>query len=66
MALIPAGEFQMGSNGNNNDGKKLVHTVYVDAFYIDVHEGTNVDYKSFILVDPTVAERSYPACVTYW
>ncbi len=31
MALIPAGEFQMGSNAE--DDEKPVHTVYLDAFY---------------------------------
>jgi len=31
MALIPAGEFEMGSNDGRND-EKPVHTVYLDAF----------------------------------
>ncbi len=34
MVLIPAGEFQMGSNDGDDD-EKPVHTVYVDAFYMD-------------------------------
>ncbi len=33
MVLIPAGEFDMGSNGGEND-ELLVRKVYVDAFYI--------------------------------
>ena len=49
MVLIPAGEFQMGSNG---DDEKLVHTVYVDAFYMDTYEVTNVDFKRFVLANP--------------
>ncbi len=53
MALIPAGEFRMGSN--NTDAKayeKPVHTVYVDAFYMDTHEVTNADYKKFVDANP--------------
>ena len=38
MALIPAGEFLMGSNDSEaEDDEKPVHTVYVDAFYMDKH-----------------------------
>ena len=32
MRLIPAGEFQMGSNDGRSD-EKPVHTVYLDAFW---------------------------------
>jgi len=46
MILIPAGEFQMGSNRGDID-ERPVHTVYVDAFYIDKHEVTNAQYKKF-------------------
>ena len=47
MVLIPAGEFQMGSNeGSSYD--KPVHTVYVDAFYMDVHEVTVGQYNQFL------------------
>jgi formylglycine-generating enzyme required for sulfatase activity len=47
MVLIPAGEFEMGSNeGKNNE--KLVHTVYLDAFYMDQYEVTNAQYKKFM------------------
>lgn len=47
MVLIPAGEFQMGSNDVNRD-EKPIHTVYIDAFYIDVYEVTNAQYKKFV------------------
>ena len=47
MALIPAGEFEMGSN-NTSAGERPVHTVYVDAFYIDKHEVTNAEYAAFL------------------
>ncbi len=53
MALIPAGVFQMGS-GNPNDysDERPVHRVYVDAFYIDKYEVTNMEYKAFIDANP--------------
>ena len=47
MVLIPAGEFQMGSN-DSKDNQKPVHTVYLDAFYIDIHEVTNAQYRKFV------------------
>ena len=47
MRLIPAGEFEMGSN-DGNDNEKPVHTVYLDAFYIDIYEVTNAQYKKFM------------------
>ena len=51
MVLIPAGEFQMGSNDGDND-EKPVHTVYVDAFYMDKYEVTNAQYKRFVDANP--------------
>ncbi len=51
MVLIPAGEFQMGSN-NGDEDEKPVHTVYVDAFYMDVYEVTNAQFKAFVDVNP--------------
>lgn len=57
MVLIPAGEFQMGSVDGFDD-EKPVHTVYVDAFYMDVYEVTNALYKKF--VDAT--GHSAPEC----
>jgi formylglycine-generating enzyme required for sulfatase activity len=37
----------MGSN-DGLDNEKPVHTVYVDAFYIDIYEVTNAQYKKFV------------------
>ncbi|MFC1717272.1 formylglycine-generating enzyme family protein [Candidatus Poribacteria bacterium] len=62
MVLIPAGEFQMGtdpaeipelvqqSGGNAPwfEHETPRHTVYVDAFYMDVYEVTNAQYEAFI------------------
>ncbi|MEK7399599.1 MAG: SUMF1/EgtB/PvdO family nonheme iron enzyme [Candidatus Poribacteria bacterium] len=47
MVLIPAGEFQMGSNDGEND-EKPVHAVYLNAFYMDKYEVTNTQYGKFM------------------
>jgi len=47
MILIPAGIFQMGSDKGDVD-ELPIHTVYLDAFYIDEHEVTNEQYKEFV------------------
>jgi len=67
MVLIPAGDFEMGTNSSEiselvqwakkwyssikssdyNDETPR-HTVYTDAFYMDVYEVTNAQYKSFM------------------
>lgn len=52
--LIPAGEFQMGADDEDADSDELpVHTVYVDAFYMDAHEVTNIEYQQFLLENPS-------------
>ncbi|MBM3235225.1 formylglycine-generating enzyme family protein [Candidatus Poribacteria bacterium] len=51
MALIPAGTFQMGSNDGRED-ERPVHAVYLDAFYMDVYEVTNAQYKKFLDATP--------------
>ena len=50
MVLIPAGDFQMGSGPGTtyNASTTPVHTVYVDAFYMDVHEVTVGQYNQFV------------------
>ncbi|HUS70322.1 MAG TPA: SUMF1/EgtB/PvdO family nonheme iron enzyme, partial [Anaerolineae bacterium] len=45
MALIPAGEFTMGSDAAN---MRPIHIVYLDAFYIDIHEVTNAQYRQCV------------------
>lgn len=50
MALIPAGSFVMGSEEYAT--AMPVHEVYVDAFYMDVHEVTNTQFKAFIDANP--------------
>ena len=51
MALIPAGSFGMGDHFNEgrDDGRELpVHTVELDAFYIDVKEVTVGQFREFV------------------
>jgi formylglycine-generating enzyme required for sulfatase activity len=49
MVLIPAGEFQMGDPFNEGDSdERPVHTVYLDAFYIDKYPVTNELYARFL------------------
>ena len=47
MALIPEGEFLMGTDDRLRDEKPLI-AVYADGFYIDRYEVTNKDYKKFV------------------
>ena len=47
MELIPAGEFRMGDNSGGST-EKPVHSVYVDAFYMDKYEVTNAEYAEFL------------------
>ena len=60
MVLIPAGEFQMGSNDGGFD-EKPVHTVYVDAFYMDAYEVTNAQYKEFVDANPQWGKDHIPS-----
>ena len=53
MVLVPAGEFQMGSNdARDRKDAQPISTVYVDAFYMDETEVTNTQYKAFLLENP--------------
>jgi formylglycine-generating enzyme required for sulfatase activity len=47
MALIPAGEFLMGSERGQPD-ERPGHTVYLDEFYIDQYEVTNSRYEACV------------------
>ncbi len=47
MVFVPAGEFVMGSNDGASDEKPL-HTVTLDAFWIDKYEITNALYKKCV------------------
>ena len=46
MVYVPAGNFTMGSTVFLDE--QPVHSVYLDAFYIDKHEVTNGQFEAFI------------------
>ena len=59
MVRIPAGEFQMGSKEDFIVAP--VHTVYLDAFYIDPYEVTNAQFKAFIDANPEWSKENIPS-----
>ena len=58
MVLIEAGEFRMGSN-SGSAAEKPVHSVYVDAFYMDEYEVTNAQYAAFLNAKGKHAEAGH-------
>ncbi len=56
MVLIPAGSFQMGSDDEEDEearnDEQPVHTVHLDAFYMDIYEVTNAQFKAFVDANP--------------
>ena len=49
MVLIPAGSFEMGDHFSEGEEDELpVHTVALDAFYMDTHEVTVGQFKQFV------------------
>ena len=47
MVYVPAGEFSMGSDEGDDD-EQPVHTVYLDAYWIDQTEVTNAMYEKCV------------------
>lgn len=47
MRLVPAGEFNMGTEQGQQQ-ESPVHSVYLDDFYIDKYEVTNVFYQACV------------------
>ena len=48
MRLIPSGEFSMGSDDDSCLNERPAHSVYVDAFYIDVYPVTVEKYCQYL------------------
>ena len=52
MVLIPAGSFEMGDSKNDPEdwmgSSRPVHTVQLEAFYMDVHEVTVGQFREFV------------------
>lgn len=49
MTLISAGTFEMGSSDAESPYEQLGHTAHVDAFYMDTHPVTNLEYQKFLI-----------------
>ena len=50
MVRVPAGEFVMG-NDEGAQHEKPKHKVFLDSYYIDLHEVTNAEYHAFWIAD---------------
>lgn len=46
MRYVPAGEFTMGSDDTGDVNSRPAHSVFVEAFYIDMYEVTNEMYSA--------------------
>ena len=58
MVPILAGEFKMGSDDRDaHPDERPVHIVYLDAFYIDIHEVTNAQFKKFLNANPEWSKK---------
>ena len=57
MVFIPAGEFEMGDSLDRITWALPVHTVYLDAFYMDIYEVTNAQYQKFMEATGRAAHR---------
>jgi eukaryotic-like serine/threonine-protein kinase len=60
QVFVPAGEFEMGSNEYHDE--KPIHTVYLDAFWIDQTEVTNAMYEQCV----NAGECDLPRDRTYY
>lgn len=51
MRLIPSGRFEMGNSKTaiGDDDELPVHSVSLDAFYMDIYEVTNAHYQKFVI-----------------
>ena len=61
LVYVPAGEFTMGSDTGDSDDTP-VHTVYLDAFWIDQTEVTNKQYQACVdagTCEPPSSTSSY-------
>ena len=66
MVFVPAGEFIMGTDTGGEEDEAPQHTVFLDAFWIDLTEVTNAMFAAFVQAtgskfelesDPTLAQH---------
>jgi formylglycine-generating enzyme required for sulfatase activity len=61
MLYVPEGSFEMGSNDGSDD-EKPIHSVYLDAYWMDMTEVTNAMYAKCVNAgdcDPPQSTSSY-------
>lgn len=71
MMYVPAGEFEMGSEEEGEPDESPVHTVYLDAFWMDQHEVTFEQFQEFVEVedytaDPCGGGEDHPVACVDW
>jgi serine/threonine-protein kinase len=59
MVYVPPGRFEMGSDEGDSD-ERPVHTVYLDAFWIDRTEVTNAQFAEFLNARGNQSEGGAP------
>lgn len=65
MVMISGGDFLMGTDdpGIPADGESPQRLVYVDSFYMDVHEVTNQQFQSFVNATGYITEVGMDYCI---
>ena len=67
MVRIPAGTFEMGSADEEAyDDEQPVHTVHINAFYMDEYEVTNAQFKAFVDANPQWQKSRPGFYLRYW
>jgi formylglycine-generating enzyme required for sulfatase activity len=61
MALIPAGEFVMGTDSTESmTNERPAHKVQVTSFWMDVHDVTNAEFRAFVKATNYVTTAEKP------